>query len=352
LAVGSLTVLLVLLAGGALLTLRPWEADSVKPHLGIAPQAGLDDSVAVAHSGGPSVAAAEVAGGSAVASDVPVAAVGSDLGIGISSNRAVLVAPAVPVDRAPGAPAPAPTTVAVPVPVPVPVSAPPPSRPEPVLAANFENGLEGVSKAPSDFAPMVARGPARDGSSFSVIRLEGNESRSQLILGGEGEGDSGAFQIHEGDEYALAFSFYIQTMAYGFPGAPNLIMQFQSDASEVPAFGLQLLDYPGSEGEVGGRGLWSGGEAMGGDRFLAPAAEGVWHDVVIHFRASSQGAGFYEVFLDGQPIDARSGVSLIAPGSYAQIELGLFRNGDLVQGTSEIRLDAVKLGDTLESVMP
>jgi hypothetical protein len=91
---------------------------------------------------------------------------------------------------------------------------------------------------------------------------------------------------------------------------------------------------------------------VGGERFLAPLAEGSWHDIVVHFKASSQEDGFYEVYLDGASVDARDGVSTIVPGSsYTQIEVGLLRDGDRVQGTSEIRLDAAKLGGTLESVL-
>ena len=54
---------------------------------------------------------------------------------------------------------------------------------------------------------------------------------------------------------------------------------------------------------------------MDGDRFLAPVAEHEWHDVVIHFKASAVDAGFYETFLDGNLIDSRSGVSMIADGA-------------------------------------
>ena len=88
---------------------------------------------------------------------------------------------------------------------------------------------------------------------------------------------------------------------------------------------------------------------MGGDRFLAPVSERTWHDVVISFRASSAGDGFYTLSLDGELVDARDEVSLIAPGSTsAQIEVGLLRDSTRVQGTSEIRLDAA----SLESVEP
>jgi len=229
------------------------------------------------------------------------------------------------------------------------------AAPSPQLVANFENGLQGWStSAIDDVDPTVEPGIVRDGEKSSVIRLSGDQSSSQLILGGDG-GSSGAgtVQIHEGDEYAFGFSFYIETMAYGVPGADNLVMRLKSDADDEPAFGLQLWDLPGYPWEASQRGLWSSGEAVGGDRFLVAVPERVWHDVAIRFKASSQGEGFYELYLDGQLVDARDAVSLIAPGSsYAQIEVGLFRDGDRVQGDSEIHLDAAKLGDTLESVQP
>ena len=90
---------------------------------------------------------------------------------------------------------------------------------------------------------------------------------------------------------------------------------------------------------------------MDGDRYLAPLAEDQWHDVVIHFKSSSHGNGFYRVYLDGQLVDSRDGVSMIVPGhSSAYIKNGLYRNGDEIPGTSEIRLDAGRLGTSLASV--
>ena len=194
----------------------------------------------------------------------------------------------------------------------------------------------------------------RDGSQSSEVRLVGDQDRSELILGGNGGGSTaGTVRFEEGDEYFYGFSFYIETMVYGEPGAHNLIMQFKSADSGSPNFGLQLWDYAGDGGQGGGRGLWSHGAAMGGDRFLVPVPEQAWHDIVIHFKASSVGAGLYEVYLDRQLIDSRSGVSMIVPGApYAYIKDGLYRNGGEIPGTSEIRLDAAKLGTTMESVLP
>jgi len=232
---------------------------------------------------------------------------------------------------------------------------PPNPPPAPLVEADFEHGLSGWNIAGvGDVVPKVATDIVREGAKSSAIRLTGEQGRSELIFGGNGSGSTaGTVQFREGDEYFYGFSFYIQSMVYGGPGAHNLIMQFKSDDGGSPNFGLQLWDYAGDDGVSGGRGLWSHGGAMGGDRFLAPVAERTWHDVVIHFKASSQGAGFYEVYLDGALIDSRSGVSMIVPGAnYAYIKDGLYRNGGEIPGTSEIRLDAAKLGETLESVLP
>ena len=174
----------------------------------------------------------------------------------------------------------------------------------------------------------MAPTPARSGST-------GEQSRSLLAFGGDG-GSDGAVQIHEGDEYTFAFSFYIQSMSYGEPGADNVILQFMSDASDTRTLGLQLWQDGIADPLNSGRGLWASGDAMGGDRFLAPLAERTWHDVTIRFRASSQGDGFYILSLDGQLLDARGEISLIAPGSTsAQIEVGLLR--DSTRGPGNLR---------------
>lgn len=152
-------------------------------------------------------------------------------------------------------------------------------------------------------------------------------------------GTPGPVEVHEGDENAFAFSFFIEPTVYRAPGADNLIMQFKGGASESPSFGLQLWD-DGS----GGRGLWSSGDAMGGERFLALVAEGVWHEAVVYFQASAADDGFYLLTLDGRPIDARALVGLIDPeSSYARIEVGLFRDGERVVAPSEIAFGPARL---------
>jgi hypothetical protein len=199
-----------------------------------------------------------------------------------------------------------------------------------------------------EVVPKVATDIVREGDKSSAIKLTGTQDRSELILGGNGSGSlAGEERFYEGDEYFYAFSFYIDSMIYGHPGAHNLIMQFKGNDNGSPYFALGLWDYEGN------RGLWTEGAATGGNRFLAPVAEHEWHDVIIHFRASAHGAGFYEVFLDGNLVDARQGVSMIPPeAEYCYIKDGLYRNGEELEGTSEIRLDAARLGETLESVQP
>jgi Polysaccharide lyase len=224
------------------------------------------------------------------------------------------------------------------------------------LDAGFEQGLANWNTAGvGETIPTVASDVVRSGGRSGHVTLTGNQHRSELILGGNGGGSTdGMIEFTEGQEYWYGFSFYIGEMTYGGPGAHNLIMQFKGDDSGSPNFGLQLWDYEGDDGEYedNPRGLWSHGDSMDGDRFLAEVPEHTWHDVVIHFRASSSDAGFYEVFLTGQLIDSRSDVSMIVPGAdFAYIKNGLYRNGDEIPGDSELWLDSARLGPTQASVL-
>jgi hypothetical protein len=238
---------------------------------------------------------------------------------------------------------------------------PPPKEPEteppavPALyEAGFEEGnLDGWNTAGvGEVVPKVTSGIVRDGDFASTVVLTGTSDRSELILGGNGSGSTGeTIEFSEGDEYWYGFSFYISQMVYGHPGAHNLIMQFKSDGTGSPLFGLQLWDVNGRKG------LWTGGPAQeingSGERFLAAVPEDTWHDVQIHFRASEVGAGFYELFLDGNLIDVQNNVTMIVPGrGIAYIKTGLYRNGDEIPGTSELKIDSAKLGTTRESVLP
>jgi len=224
-----------------------------------------------------------------------------------------------------------------------------------LLEAGFEQGLAGWNTAGvGEVIPSVGGGNVRTGAGAARVLLTGNLSRSELILGGDGGADTdGSPQFREGEEYWYGFSINIQQMVWGEPGAHNLFMQFKSDGEGSPNFGLDLWDYEGDDGESGGKGLWTEGDAMDGNRFLAPLDEGSWYDIAVHFRASSHGDGFYEVYLDGNLVDARSGVSMIVPGhSYGYIKNGLYRNGETAPGTSELLLDSAKLGTTQQAVTP
>jgi hypothetical protein len=194
----------------------------------------------------------------------------------------------------------------------------------------------------------------RSGSKSAKVILTGSQHRSELILGGSGTANNDdTREFVEGDEYWYGFSFYIQSMVYGRPGAHNLIMQLKGNGTGSPAFGLQLWNYVGDDGQykANPKGLWSHGTGMGGDRFLAPAAERQWHDVAIHFKVSRVGAGSYQVYLDGKLVDSRSNTStMVSTADHAYIKNGLYRNGDTIPGTSEIRLDNAKLGTSQASV--
>jgi hypothetical protein len=253
-------------------------------------------------------------------------------------------------------PEPEPAPEPEPTPEPSPATEPEPSAPAtelPILDAGFENNLLGWNIAGvGDVVPTVAGDVVRSGTHSGKVLLTGSQGRSELILGGSGTGDlTDMVRFREGDEYWYGFSVNVRSMVYGGPGAHNLIMQFKSDGEGSPNFGLQLWDYQGDDGRSGGRGLWSHGEAMGGDRFLSPLSERAWHDIVIHFMASKARAGYYELFLDGKRVDSRSGVSMIrADRSYAYIKNGLYRSRTALAGTSELRLDAARLGRSATSV--
>lgn len=229
---------------------------------------------------------------------------------------------------------------------PGPASVPtPPTPPALLTEAGFENGFAGLSMAGAgDVQPTIATDVARTGTKSAKVVLTGSQDRSEMIVA-DSRDDIVSFT--EGQERYYAFSFLVKSMQYGRPGAHNLITQLKSDGEGSPAFGLALWDF---EGE---RGLWSHGAAAGGDRFLAPIAHDAWNDVVVHFRASRTGQGFYEVYLNGQLIDSRQGVSMIRPDrTSAYLKTGLYRNGGQIPGTSELRFDSVRLGTTAAQVTP
>jgi hypothetical protein len=221
------------------------------------------------------------------------------------------------------------------------------------LVANFEQGLSGWNTAGvGDTVPTVVSDTVREGSGAANVTLTGSQGRSELILGGDGSSSLDGYKtFNEGDEAYYSFSFLIKSMQYGRPGAHNLIYQLHSDGTGSPPLGLALWDYEGDDGVSGGRGLWSHGSAMGGDRFLAPLDEDRWYDVAIRITNSRTGNGSYDLYLDGELIDSRSGVNTIRTDrTYNYMKNGLYRNGDEIPGTSELRIDNARLGTSLNAV--
>lgn len=322
-AVFCLAVLLVALGIAAALSLPQLGEDSVIPEVSVVPHpgVGLDDAVAVSPSQRLAVAPAHLAGveGPRIAVSAGLGAAGdSAVRAGLASAEVVAVAaPASPPadlpQPAPPKPAPpqsAPIPVAAPVAAPAPTPVAVPTRPDP------------GSQPPR---PSPAGGPGPIGGVVGPVR------------------------IHEGDEYAYSFSFYIQPEAYRAPGEDNLILRIGDEIDQSHSLGLQLWD----DGSGAQRGLWASGDAMDGERFLAPVAEGVWHEVVLYFQASSEDDGLYLLLFDGEPIDTRAWVSLIDPaGGYGLLEAGLFRDGERVDGAPEIYFGLARLSETLESVIP
>lgn len=326
-AVFSLIVLLAALAITALLSAHPWSADPVGPRLSVAPDLGVsvEDSVAVSRDRHLAVAPAHLAGidGPRLAAATVTGSVGggSEARTGLASARIVAVSIATtPAELPqPSAPEPAPPQPAA-VPVATPVSSPAPS-PAPVAEPTRPPSGNGNQPPPNS-----AGGPGPIGG---VV--------------------SGPVQVHEGDEYAYSFSFYIQPTVYRAPGEENLILRFGDEADQSHSLGLQLWD----DGSGTQRGLWSSGDAMDGERFLAPVAEGAWHDVVLYFQASSEDGGLYMLLLDGEPIDTRAWVSLIdSAGGSGLLEAGLFREGERITAAPDVSFGPARLTETLESVIP
>ena len=324
-----MSALLVALGLAALVSLNPWAAKSVTPRLRVDPGLGvaLGDAVAVSPGRRLAVAPARSAAGEqARSADVGASGGEGDAQPQLGIAPAHAVARSLP--RPPGGASRPPAPEAAPVtpsPTPIPVAMP--------VAATAPPASGSVSAPPPG---DVVRG----GGS-----LPGPIGSGSGPIGG---GSVDVVEVHAGDERAFSFSFYVQPSAFRAPGDENVIMRFRGVASESPTFGLRLWDDGGGQ-----RGLWSSGEAMDGERFLAPVEEGVWHHAVVAFQASSEGDGFYLLLLDGRPIDVRAFVSLIDPGSdSARIETGLFRDGEPVAGSSDVFFGPTQLGETLESVIP
>jgi hypothetical protein len=78
----------------------------------------------------------------------------------------------------------------------------------------------------------------------------------------------------------------------------------------------------------------------------------VRHDLTVYFGDSSEGAGFYLVLFDGQPVEIGDDPVSVEPGKgCAQIDLGPLL-GEAIEAGTEIHVEAVAVGEAVESVVP
>jgi len=289
LAIVSLVALLVALAVGALIIVGPWEESTLAPRVSLAPglEGAVGDAVEVAPGQPFAVDPAHPAGGGAArlaTNELAVASGPAQVRTDIGPAQVVASSGEGSVPRSPSKP---------------PVLEPTPSQPA----------------APPEAVPVVAPVPAPAPAAAPPTRAPTANPPPGPISGGvdpgeEAPGPGDRVEIQSGDELEYSFSFFLEPMVFGLPGEDSPIVQIRGEESESASFGLQLWD----DG-AGQRGLWASGDAMGGERFLAPLAEGVAHKATLYLQASSEDDGFYLLTVDGQPVDARAWVSLIDPGS-------------------------------------
>lgn len=213
-----------------------------------------------------------------------------------------------------------------------------------LLDGGFENGFDGWNfDGVGDALPTITQNVVHSGKGAAKFVLTGSQGRSELIL----DHGAGTLELGEGAQRWFGFSFRLGSMQWGRPGAHNLFSQFHSDGEGSPNFALSLWDYQGRKG------LWSHGKTMGGDRFLAKIYRRKWNDVLISFRASRLGQGYYRLFLNGELVDERKRASLIRRDrSIMYIKVGLYRNGGQIPGLSEVYIDNARLGGTRRQVRP
>jgi Polysaccharide lyase len=247
-----------------------------------------------------------------------------------------------------------PTDVAPPPePEPEPTPEPEPPAEGPMYVADFEQGLKGWNTAGmgSALPPQIVTDIVKQGTQSARVILTGTQERQELIFGGNGTSDfSGAVILKPGDERWYAFSLYVVSMVYGRPGGHNLIWQLHTSPDEAARMGLMLWDYGGDTPGTGGKGLWTHGPPMAGDRFLGPLEHGRWHDFKIGMRLTKDASGWYEVRLNGNRIDRRENISILGNNTSAYLKSGIYRNPEAVNGTSELRLDNGRFGLSLASV--
>lgn len=275
---------------------HPWKDDALPPALTISPKTGvgLGDGVAVDGARLSTINDARVASaGRGAAASRPVALAGRQMPeLGVSDARPASRAVATP-GGPPQNPSPAPVPVSVPMPVSTPAPAP---APAPILSPQ---PVDAVAEAP---AP-----PDRSTAGVKVpVRVE-----------------NATVQICDGHEYVLTFSVYREGMVFDPSGNENSVVRVV------------------------------GGETVVAESFLEAVSASAWHEIEVDFAASNDSEGFYAIYLDGEPVELVTGVGLIPSGSVcAPMEVGLFRDGQSVQESSEFRIAGLEFSDAQESALP
>jgi Polysaccharide lyase len=227
------------------------------------------------------------------------------------------------------------------------------------IDGSFENGLTGWNTAGvGDYVPPVVTDSARNGTHSAKVLLTASQNRSELILSANGtSSNAGTKYFVDGADYWYGFSMRVLSMVYGHPGAHNVITQFhptpEATYGSHEYFELSLWDYNGKKGlYCSGRACTHSGQSCC-DQYIAPFPQNQWNDVQVHFHAGQNGNGSYEVWLNGTKVDSNRNVSLFPSGATNfYIKSGLYRNGGRIPGTSELRLDAGKLGTSQQHVRP
>jgi hypothetical protein len=291
-------LLLAVLSAVMLFAWHPWQDNTLPPALTISPRTGvgLGDGVVVDGARRPTTADARVASAErGAAASRPVALAERqvpELGISGARPASRAASPATP-EGPPQNPSPAPA----PVPVPMPVSTPAPApAPAPIPSPQPVDAVE-EAPAPPDRSTAVVKVP---------VRVE-----------------NATVQICDSHEYVLTFSVFLEGMVFAPAGSENSVVRVV------------------------------GGETVVAESFLGAVSEASWHEIEVDFAASSDPEGFYAIYLDGEPIELAAGVGLIPSGSVcAPMEVGLFRDGQPVQESSEFRIAGLEFSDAQDSAVP
>lgn len=269
---------------------HPWQGDTLPPAVRTAPKTGvgLGDGMAVDGARLPTPADARVA------SAERGAAAPRPVALVERQVPELGVSDARPASQTTSVTAPErpPPQSPSPAPAPVPVSTPAPTpipSPQPVDT--------GETTAPPDLSTAVVKVP---------VRVE-----------------NATVQICDSHEYALTFSVYREGMVFAPSGDENSV--------------VRVVD----------------GDTVIAESFLEALSESTWHEIEVDFAASNDSEGFSAIYLDGEPIALAAGVGLIPSGSdCAPLEVGLFRDGQPVQESSEFRIAGLEFSDAQESALP